>query len=254
MLLAHELLGPVDAPVVVLIHGITQNRETWRPVADALTTDHRVLLVDLRGHGESPLGDGYDPFNYGTDVVETMSAAGITEPPLVIGHSLGGVVATVVAGMTPTVGVINVDQPLKLGGFKDALTPIEPMLRGSEDEFHTAMRLIFSAFDGALPEAEKQRVAATQRPVQSVVLGTWKAVFESSPEESAAMVAGLLAQVKTPYLAIHGMDTEPSYASWLSENLSGASFELWADHGHYPHLVDTARFLARVADFESAVR
>src|SRR5436305_2038464 len=51
MLLAHELLGPVDAPAVVLIHGITQNRQTWRPVADALSATHRVLLVDLRGHG-----------------------------------------------------------------------------------------------------------------------------------------------------------------------------------------------------------
>ena len=52
MLLAQELHGPIDANPLVLIHGITESRQTWRPIIDRLSHSRRVLAVDLRGHGE----------------------------------------------------------------------------------------------------------------------------------------------------------------------------------------------------------
>ena len=61
MLLAHELAGDASAPAIVLVHGITESRETWRPIIEALAADHRVLAVDLRGHGASEHEPPYDP-------------------------------------------------------------------------------------------------------------------------------------------------------------------------------------------------
>jgi pimeloyl-ACP methyl ester carboxylesterase len=253
MLLAHDLLGDEAAPPVVLIHGITESRATWAPVVAALGSDHRVLAVDLRGHGASAEGDAYDPVAYAGDVVATVAAVGIADP-LVVGHSLGGVVATAYAAIGQCCAVVDVDQPLHLGGFKDALTALEPMLRGSPEQFRDAIGMVFEQMRGPLSAAESARVEAIRRPDQRVVLGTWQAVLERSAAELDATIRSLTGAVHTPFLSLHGIDPGEDYARWLVEQIPQAVVEVWPDHGHYPHLVDTPRFLARLAAFEREVR
>lgn len=103
MLLAHELIGHAHDPAIVLIHGITDSRHAWHPLLHSLAAHHLVLAVDLRGHGESDSDVGYDPISYATDVVETASALGVNDA-LVVGHSLGGVVASAFAAIAPCRG------------------------------------------------------------------------------------------------------------------------------------------------------
>ncbi len=248
MLLAYEVHGSESDPAVVLIHGITESRHTWRPLIDQLAQSSRVLAVDLRGHGESPEGDAYDPISYASDVVETMAAVRMTRP-LVIGHSLGGVVASAVAAMGAAGAVINVDQPLRLAAFKDGLSQLEPMLRGDEATFQAAIGALFLAMDGPLSESERARISQFGGAKQSVVLGTWDSVFTSTPEELDATVEQLASAVTVPYLAIHGIDPGPDYAPWLHALVPTSVVEVWANHGHYPHLIDSPRFLSRVDQF-----
>jgi len=56
-----------------------------------------------------------------------------------------------------------------------------------------------------------------------------------------------------PYLSLFGSDPGPAYQSWLAERVPGSLVEVWADHGHYPHLVDQTRFVERVHAFWAAV-
>jgi pimeloyl-ACP methyl ester carboxylesterase len=237
----------------VLIHGITESHHTWHPLLRHLAEDHLVLAVDLRGHGASDLCDPYDPLTYAGDVVETAAALGI-EAPLVVGHSLGGVVATAFAAIAPCVGVVNVDQPLRLAAFKEGLMQLEPMLTGSREQFATAIDMVFAGMVGPLQADEAARVHALRHAQQSVVLGTWDSVLHSSTEELDATVAALAGAVTVPYLSLHGIDPGPEYAAWLTGLVRTATVEVWADHGHYPHLVDQPRFLQRLRDFEAAVR
>ena len=255
MLLAHEVDGDDDAPAIVLVHVITESRATWRPIREALVVDHRVLTVDLRGHGASAHEPPYDPQHYAEDVAETIAAVGLIDP-LLVGHSLGGVVVTVVpAFCDAVVGVVNVDQPLELGSFRDALLQLEPQLRGSPEEFTAAMNAVFDGMYGALDGDELARIRAARRPDQDVVLGTWALLLDSTPEELAATTPGLLAAVGVrPYFSLHGIDPRPGYADWLTANLPSATVEVWPDHGHYPFLVDPKRFLDRLAEFEREVR
>lgn len=255
MLLAHELVGPDDAPAVVLVHGITESRETWRPITDALARDHRVLAVDLRGHGASDRQEPYDPVHYATDVAETIDAVGLSQP-LLIGHSLGGVVVTAVPSLhQDVVGVINVDQPLELSGFRAGLQPIAPGLRGTPEQFAETFAAVFESMSGPLDGDERDRVVSIRRPVQEVVLGTWALVLDAPEPELDAAVDALTAAVRDrPYLSLHGIDAGPEYTDWLKARIPQAIVEVWPDHGHYPHLVDPERFLARVRDFERDVR
>lgn len=255
MLLAHEVDGDHAAPAIVLVHGITESRETWRPIRDALVVDHRVLTVDLRGHGASAHQPPYDPQHYAEDVAETIAAVELAEP-ILVGHSLGGVVVTVVPAFCDAViGVVNVDQPLELGAFQGAVQQLEPQLRGTPEQFAEAMNAVFASMYGALDGDELVRIRSARRPDQDVVLGTWALLLDSTPEQLAATTPGLLAAVGgRPYLSLHGIDPGPGYADWLTANLPSATVEVWADHGHYPFLVDPKRFLDRLAEFERQVR
>lgn len=255
MLLAHDLTGPVDAPEVVLIHGITENRHSWDPLLAGLARRHRVLRVDLRGHGESPDADAFDPISYATDVVETAASVGFTRP-LVVGHSLGGIVASAYAAIAPCRGVINVDQPLRLSAFKESLAQLEPLLRGTDAEFQQAISLMFDAMAGPLPAKEQARLGALRRAERHVVMGTWNAVFESTADELDATVGALASAITVPYLALHGLGSDEDYfdyVEWLRPLLSQAKVVLWPDTGHYPHLVDPDRFIDRLYDFEETL-
>jgi pimeloyl-ACP methyl ester carboxylesterase len=51
---------------------------------------------------------------------------------------------------------------------------------------------------------------------------------------------------------LHGIDPGPDYAGWLRARVPDAMVEVWPDHGHYPHLVDPERFVARLVDLDPA--
>ena len=91
------------------------------------------------------------------------------------------------------------------------------------------------------------------RLCQEVVLGVWGPVLELSSTELDALVRSLAADVRVPYLALHGAEPSPGYAEWLQQLVPTATVEVWDGSGHYPHLVHPARFLDRLRAFESAL-
>jgi pimeloyl-ACP methyl ester carboxylesterase len=244
--IAYETRG--DGLPLVLVHGITECRRSWDPLITPLARDHRVIAVDLRGHGQSERRPPYDALTMAADVHAVAEAAGATQPCLV-GHSLGGSVVSLYAAAYPARGVVNVDQPLELSGFKELLAPIEPMLRGDEATFQSVMQEIFASLYGALSEEERARVALHAHPEQDVVLGVWELVLTSSANDLDALMRGALAAVAAPYLALHGEDPGDGYARWLQSALPVASLEIWPGLGHYPHLVEPERFVDRVRRF-----
>jgi pimeloyl-ACP methyl ester carboxylesterase len=249
MLLAHERTG--EGPALVLIHGITECRESWRPLIPALVEHYDVVAVDLRGHGASPPPDGgaFDPITLATDVAETLADLDM-HTPLVVGHSLGGAVATAFAAVARPRAVLNVDQPLRLAAFKDGLAQLEPMLRGDPASFQTAIDMVFGQLMGPLSTEETRRLRALRRADQAVVLAIWSTIFESTADELDAAVTELAAAVTAPYLSLHGIDPGSEYTRWLQALIPTATVEVWPEQGHYPHLVHPARFLERLVDFD----
>lgn len=246
--LAHDVVG--TGPPVVLLHGITEDRRCWEPLIPRLADRATVLAVDLRGHGASPVQAPFDLASMAGDVYALVARHEL-EPPLVIGHSLGGMVATAYASALPTRGVVNVDQSLDLVGFQEQVGAVEAQLR-DPDAFPLVIDGLFDSMRGAVPDAEWDRISAIRAPRQEVVLGIWTPVLEQTEQELGAMVDGVLGTVEVPYLAIHGIDPGPEYVGWLQARLAGAQVQVWPDHGHYPHLVDPERFLAAVDAFDPA--
>lgn len=246
--IVYERTGSGDP--VVLVHGITEQRRTWDPVISLLADSHEVISLDLRGHGESSDADDYSLQAMAGDVAAVIAATGLDTPDL-IGHSLGGIVVTTAAAAYPVRKVINVDQPLALGGFKEQLGAMEPALRS--DDFEATMGMLFAAITGdRLSASERTRIEGLRTPKQDVVLGIWDLIFSTPADELDAVVDQVTSAVSAPYLSLHGIDPGPEYVAWLESAIPTATVEVWADHGHYPHLVDPNRFADRAREFLGA--
>ncbi len=86
--IAYEVLG--SGPPVVLLHSFPMNHEIWLPAIQPLISDFRLVLPDLRGHGDSELGEGPALMEkHAADIVRIMDDAEIRRAPLV-GNSIGG--------------------------------------------------------------------------------------------------------------------------------------------------------------------
>lgn len=78
---------------IVLLHGITLSALTWHYQFEDLADDHRIVAVDLRGHGTSTPGDAaWDLDRLAADVAQVLEHLDLRQAVLV-GHSMGGMVA-----------------------------------------------------------------------------------------------------------------------------------------------------------------
>jgi pimeloyl-ACP methyl ester carboxylesterase len=93
--------GPRGAPPIVLVHCFTCAIDWWDRMMPMLERRHRVVAVDLLGHGGSEKPDsGYTVENQADLVAQALSRLGVRDA-VVVGHSLGGAVAVALASQSP---------------------------------------------------------------------------------------------------------------------------------------------------------
>jgi pimeloyl-ACP methyl ester carboxylesterase len=83
-----------QGPPIVFCHGLFGQGRNWTQIGKALSTDHRILLVDLPHHGRSPWAERFDYLDIADQVAGLLSA---DDPVTFVGHSMGGKVAMVLA-------------------------------------------------------------------------------------------------------------------------------------------------------------
>jgi pimeloyl-ACP methyl ester carboxylesterase len=92
--------GPGDAVPAVLVHGINMSRDVWTDVAARLSSDRRVVTLDLRGHGESDKTGPFDAASYADDVIAVLDHLDVLSAHAV-GTSFGGAVVCALANSAP---------------------------------------------------------------------------------------------------------------------------------------------------------
>jgi pimeloyl-ACP methyl ester carboxylesterase len=152
-------------PPVAILHGLFGSGRNWRSVGQALAAHHRVLAFDLRNHGASPWADGMAYDEMVADLQASLGARGIGRTAL-LGHSLGGKVAMVMALRHPAevdrlvvADIAPVPYPPNLLGHVRAMRGLD--LRGVTRRSEVDTRLA-----GAIPDAAERAFL-----LQNVVIG-----------------------------------------------------------------------------------
>jgi len=91
-----------DGPTVVFLHGLAGSSRELRPTAEALAKDFRLVLIDQRGHGRSTRRPGsLSREDFALDVIEVIQRCSPAEPVTLVGESMGGHTAFLVAAARP---------------------------------------------------------------------------------------------------------------------------------------------------------
>ncbi len=101
-------------PTLVLVHGGAAHARWWTALAPSLARDHRVVALDLSGHGDSDHREVYDAEQWSEEILAVAAAAGGSGRPLVVGHSMGGFVTIVLAANhgPQLAGAVVLDAPV----------------------------------------------------------------------------------------------------------------------------------------------
>jgi pimeloyl-ACP methyl ester carboxylesterase len=84
-----------SGPTVVLLHGIFSSSKYWSKVSELLEKDYKVIAIDLLGFGQSPKPrhGKYDYQDHIENINKALDARGVNEPFILIGHSMGALIA-----------------------------------------------------------------------------------------------------------------------------------------------------------------
>lgn len=216
-----------DGPGVVLIHGAGGSRLAWPPELRRLP-DATVYTIDLPGHGRSS-GQGRDSIgDYARDVLALMDGVGLAEA-LLVGHSMGGGIAQMVALVAP-----DRMAGLLLLGTGARLRVSDAILDGLGARFDETVATISRWSWG--PEADSEWVAQGRQMMVETGAETLRRDFVACNRFD---VRDRLGEISAPTHVVTGEEdrmTPPRLGRSLADDIPGASFSLVPGAGHMVQL------------------
>lgn len=254
--------GPGDAPAIVLLHCYTCSIHWWLDLEPLLASDSRVVSVDLPGHGgsEKPR-DGYSAEAQADLVAAALRDAGVRDA-LIVGQSLGGVIATALAERHPELarGVVVIDSPVR-ERYRDlpltariARAPVigQAVKRAAPD----------SAIRDGLSDAFAEGFEVPDQFVEDVRRMTFSS-FKNVPEQvdayiEQAPIDDRLAKTGLPLLVVFGSEdtvvTPPDEAADEFRDIPDARVVMLDGIGHTPQVEAPRRTAALIRGFDRSTR
>lgn len=233
--IAYWRLG--DGPPVVLLHPFPANHEFWLPVAEALTTRYRVILPDLRGHGDSGVGEVPATMDkHAADIARLMDDADVGRAPL-IGVSIGGYVLfefwRKYRGRVAALGLCNTKAPADNAEARAArLQAANDVLdRGTQPFFESMIPRLLG------------KTARENRP--DLVDDAFRMMNKMSPDGVAQVQRGMaerpdsvetLKTINVPTLLVTGDEdilTGVNEAQLMHQHIAGSQMRVIPKAGHY---------------------
>jgi pimeloyl-ACP methyl ester carboxylesterase len=233
--IAYQILG--DGPSVILLHPFPANHEFWLPVAQSLSTRYRLIMPDLRGHGESDIGEGPATMaKHAADIARVMDDADVGRAPMV-GISIGGYALFEFwrqqRGRVAALGLSNTkapaDSPEAQAGRLQAAA--EVMERGTEPFFQSMIPRLLG------------KTTRETRP--DLVEGALEMMRKMSPADVAAVQRGMaerpdsvdtLKTINVPTLLVTGDEdilTGLNEAELMHRHIAGSELRVLPKAGHY---------------------
>jgi len=233
--ICYEVLG--DGAPVVLLHPFPADHELWHPAAQSLVSRYRVILPDLRGHGESGVGEGLATMaRHAVDVARVLDDQDVGRAPFV-GVSIGGYVLFEFwrrfRGRVAALGLCNTKaQADTVEGRAGRLQAAADVMERGTEPF----------FESMVPKLIGETTRNT-RP--DLVEGALRMMRKMSPEDVAMVQRGIaerpdslptLKTINVPTLILTGNEdilTGVAEAELMRQNISGSQMKVVAKAGHY---------------------
>jgi pimeloyl-ACP methyl ester carboxylesterase len=225
-------------PTIVLVHGWAMDRHVWDGQVPSLAARHRVVALDLAGHGESGGSrPAWTMAAFGEDVKAVVEAVGATQVVLV-GHSMGGPVVLEAARRMPerVKGIVLVDTLLDVEERTPA-AEIEAFAAQLAADYKAVVTQMCNnyLFAPATPAAVGERVL---RHALALPAGVSVAMLR---ETWAYDPLPALREIRAPIRAVNA-DKFPTNLEANRRHMPGYEAAIVPGSGHYPMLEDPARF------------
>ncbi|RJT36433.1 alpha/beta hydrolase [Mesorhizobium waimense] len=232
-------------PALVLVHGFTDTSRSFSLLAPHLA-GRRLIMPDLRGHGASLAGEGCAIADFANDIAGLIRHLQL-DRPVVVGHSLGAMVAIALAarhreligGLVVLAGTLKPDfapdHPLVAGvqALRDPISPADPFY----DWWHACR-----------PGVPQPFLAGMAKDASTMPVASWRAVLEEIRHTDLTDAARAV-QVRTLIIAgaVDPLFGE-AHQQALRHCLPGSDFIRIEGCGHNPHWEDPALVAAAVTD------
>lgn len=233
--IAYETLG--TGPPVVLLHPFPVHHEFWLPAAQALTSRYQLILPDLRGHGDSGVGEGPATMEkHATDLARILDHAEVGRVPFA-GVSIGGYALFEFwrrhRGRVAALALFNTKAPADSPDARTSrLQSAADVLEKGTEQF----------FEGMIPKV-LGKTTRESRP--DLVPGVMRMMRKMSPQNVAQVQRGMaerpdsvpdLKTINVPTLIVTGDEdilTGPPEADLMRQNIPSSQLKIIRRAGHY---------------------
>ena len=245
--ISYEVQGAGE-PTLVFIHGWSCDSRYWRAQLGHFATSHRVIALDLAGHGHSGLQrEHYSMAAFGEDVRAVVEAEG-AERVILIGHSMGGAVSLAAAAAIPerVAAIIGVDTFQDLGQRLSA-EEVDAWVGPLREDFVANVRpfvggMFIDSSDAALRDWV---IADMSAAAPQVAISAMQHLFKTSGDQATLAV---LREYEIPVVTINA-DLWPTDFDGNAEQLPGFQAIILPGTDHFLHMAqpeDFNRVLDRV--------
>lgn len=244
--LAYIDMGTRSGPAVVLIHGYTDNARDWVPMLPYLSKRYRLILVDIRGHGQSSKPECcYTRIDFAYDIKLLLDSLGVRKADIV-GHSLGSIIAQTFAEFWPerTAHVVLIsstggsppDQPKKPVKFD-----FTAQIRKLKEPIEADSPFMIAWWDSPTP-VDPDFIRRQRKDAAGIPLRVWLAVLDQGLAGNLyADLQATLPRLKAPTLLIWGSQDpimEEDVRQSLRAGLPKAQQKIFEGLGHNPFWED----------------
>lgn len=249
--------GNANNKPIVFIHGFPYDHTMWDKQVDELKLNHFCLTYDIRGLGQSPIGDGQYTIESFVDDLETIVSEQKLAKPILCGLSMGGYIAlrAVERNEDKYSGLILCDtrsgSDTDEGKIKRAENIKKINTLGVKQFVNDFVPLCFSV--KSITDANDEYTRVLNKSLSSNAIGVKGCLLAMAGRTDTT---SYLSKIKIPTLFLCGEDdrlTPPDVMELMAEQIPGSQFEIVPDAGHMSPIENAPfinnkikKFLARI--------
>ncbi len=240
--LAYIDMGDRTGQPVVLIHGYTDNARDWAPMVPFLSKQFRLILVDIRGHGQSGKPECcYTRLDFAFDIKLLLDSLGVQKADIV-GHSLGSIIAQTFAEYWPerTARVVLISSTGGTPPGKEKQPPqfdFAAEIRKLKEPIDPDSPFMIAWWDSPTP-VDPDFIRRQRKDAAGIPLSVWLAVLDQALTDNVfASLQSTLPRLKASTLLIWGSKDpimEEDARQSLRDALPRAKVKILDGLGHNP--------------------